>query len=136
MKIVEKFINVYGALTFETLDTLDEIYDDSVVFTDPFHEICGIENLRNYFYGLYRNVERIDFTFHTPLLSRNRAFLEWEMVYRHKKTGNKDILVRGGSVLEFRKKIISHRGYFDAGEMLYEHLPLLGYLVRKVKAGV
>lgn len=32
--------------------------------------------------------------------------------------------------------IIRQRDYYDAGEMIYEHLPLLGWAVRGVKRRV
>lgn len=34
------------------------------------------------------------------------------------------------------EKIFRQRDYYDAGEMLYEHLPLLGWAVRGVKRRV
>jgi len=29
-------------------------------------------------------------------------------------------------------KVISHRDYFDLGEMLYEHIPLLGGVIKSI----
>jgi hypothetical protein len=29
-----------------------------------------------------------------------------------------------------------HRDYYDAGSMLYEHIPLMGYAIRKIKKKV
>jgi hypothetical protein len=39
------------------------------------------------------------------------------------------------SYLQFDKagKVRYHRDYFDLGAMLYEHLPLLGSLVKTIK---
>jgi hypothetical protein len=33
-------------------------------------------------------------------------------------------------------KVLYQRDYYDAGEMLYEHLPVLGWAVRGVKKRV
>ena len=36
----------------------------------------------------------------------------------------------------FGQQILHQRDYYDAGEMIYEHLPLLGWAVRGVKRRV
>jgi hypothetical protein len=33
-------------------------------------------------------------------------------------------------------RVVLQRDYYDAGEMIYEHLPLLGWAVRSVKRRV
>jgi hypothetical protein len=43
----------------------------------------------------------------------------------------------GCSVVDTENDLITHqRDYYDAGEMIYEHLPLLGWAVRGVKRRV
>ena len=44
------------------------------------------------------------------------------------------IRVEGASYLRTHNgKIYYHRDYFDMGAMLYEHLPLLGRIVQRIK---
>ena len=43
----------------------------------------------------------------------------------------------GCSVVDMRDdRIVRQRDYYDAGEMIYEHLPVLGWAVRGVKRRV
>lgn len=43
----------------------------------------------------------------------------------------------GCSVVDMRDdRIVRQRDYYDAGEMIYEHLPILGWAVRGVKRRV
>lgn len=43
----------------------------------------------------------------------------------------------GCSVVDIRDdRIVRQRDYYDAGEMIYEHLPILGWAVRGVKRRV
>ena len=50
------------------------------------------------------------------------------------KTGNKYINVDGITQLKVVDDIIVyHKDYYDLGEMVYEHIPLLGYFVKKIK---
>ena len=43
------------------------------------------------------------------------------------------IQVCGCSYLQWRNKVHLHRDYFDAGALLYEHLPLLGRTIGWLK---
>jgi limonene-1,2-epoxide hydrolase len=45
-----------------------------------------------------------------------------------------DLEVQGISHLKFlENQVIYHRDYFDLGEMVYEHVPVLGKIVRFIK---
>jgi hypothetical protein len=57
------------------------------------------------------------------------------MYLRHKRiNGRREIQVEGISHLYIDcGKVNYHRDYFDAGQMLYENLPLLGGIIRKIK---
>jgi len=57
------------------------------------------------------------------------------MTYRHPRlNGGKDISVQGASRLEFRDgKVIQHRDFFDAGELLYEQVPVLRNVIGLLK---
>jgi hypothetical protein len=43
------------------------------------------------------------------------------------------IVVPGVTLLRFGDRITHQRDHFDAGALVYEHVPLLGALVRLVK---
>lgn len=63
------------------------------------------------------------------------AWLSWTMTYRHPRlNGGNDISVQGASRLEFRDgKVVQHRDFFDAGELLYEQVPLLRNVIGLLK---
>jgi hypothetical protein len=62
----------------------------------------------------------------------NKAYLSWEM-HLYLKRPNKNVKASGISVLTIKEKIISQRDYFDAGELFYENIPVLGALIRFLK---
>lgn len=67
----------------------------------------------------------------TPM---QEACLFWTMTYQHSKLNNgQPITVDGMSRLQFQQKIHFHRDYFDAGQMLYQHVPLLGRVINWLK---
>lgn len=129
------FLNTYRELSHDTLHRLDDIYDTNIHFIDPVHEIRGLEELRNYFKTLYQNITSIDFDFLTPMRNGNEGYVHWEMHYSHPRIGKgREITVHGASFLCFTSddKVRYHRDFFDLGNMLYQHLPVLGSFVKTV----
>jgi hypothetical protein len=57
------------------------------------------------------------------------------MTYRHPRLKQGEpILVQGCSHLLWTDdKVFQHRDFFDAGALLYEHLPVMGRMIRWLK---
>ncbi len=136
MNRLDDFLAVYQQLTADNLDLLDTVYSMDIEFCDPAHEIRGLDALRRYFAELYRNADSVGFSFSRRHLIDDEAYLSWCMNFRHPKLARgRTIEVDGMSYLQFDEagKVRYHRDYFDLGAMLYEHLPLLGSLVKTIK---
>ncbi|MBN1956858.1 MAG: nuclear transport factor 2 family protein [Desulfuromonadales bacterium] len=139
MKHLEHFKTVYQELNRDSLDKLESIYAPDIHFIDPAHRIKGFESLSSYFSSLYQNLDSIIFTFETEIVSGNHVVLTWSMKFSHPRIAKgRPVCVEGCSWLEFNNdgKVIFHRDYFDMGAMLYEHLPLLGRIITKIKRGL
>lgn len=133
---MENFIRTYKNLDKDTLDSLADIYTPEISFTDPAHEIHGLEQLRKYFFNLYENITTIDFHFLHHLRVASDGYLQWEMNFSHPRLNKGEIIgVAGVTYIHFasNNKVDIHRDYFDLGAMLYEHLPLLGGIVTSLK---
>ncbi len=130
--VVEKFKDYFSPIDFTKQSVLNEIYSDNIVFKDPIHETHGIESLKSYFQKLNENLIEGSFNFTDESIVDNKAFLSWEMNLRLKRT-KKTVKATGISVLIIEDKIISQRDYFDAGELFYENIPVLGGIIRSIK---
>ena len=119
------------------LDLLDQFYDKDVRFQDPVHQLQGRDALRGYYAGLYENVESIHFDYGDSFESHSTVTLTWKMRLKTPALeGGREITVDGVSLITFggaEGKAIAHRDYFDMGEFIYEHVPLLRSLVRYIK---
>lgn len=136
MEPLDKFMETYNQLDKTNLALLDTIYHPEIQFSDPAHSLEGIISLKQYFTALYQNVRSIHFTFHTHLETDGQAFLTWTMHFSHPRLAKgRSIAVSGCSRLEFAAdgKVRYHRDYFDLGAMVYEHVPVLGSLVKTIK---
>ncbi|MEC4089280.1 nuclear transport factor 2 family protein [Pseudoalteromonas rubra] len=135
---LDNFVRIYNKLDRETLHLLDEIYHPEIQFSDPLHGINGLTNLSTYFSDMYSNVISCQFDIHHSLSQGDQAALYWTMRYRHNRLGKgQEISVEGHSYLKVQDdKVIMHRDYFDAGSLLYEHIPLMGMGIRWLKGRV
>lgn len=133
---MEKFLQMYNELSSENLHLLQDVYSSDIQFIDPAHEINGLEHLSEYFSALYQNVNSINFEFKDVMRQDSSCYLQWDMTFRHKTFARgKAIVVSGTTFLQLNddEKVCYHRDYFDLGEMLYEHLPLLGRVLTTIK---
>ena len=135
--VVERFKQTYNRLNAQSLGLLNELYSHDVVFQDPFRRLSGLPALTEYFAELYRHVELSSFVFEDEVVQGNSAMLTWTMSLKHPRLKGGDVVtVPGSTHIRFRDKVTYHRDYFDGGAMLYEHLPLIGLVVRMIKERV
>ncbi|MDN7133419.1 nuclear transport factor 2 family protein [Vreelandella profundi] len=130
------FCNFFNKLDNTCTEKLYEVYTDNIVFNDPLHHIEGRDALERYFATMYENVERCQFTYHVQQCQGDQGFVTWTMAFVHPKlAGGRTIEIDGCSALTFAEdgRVSKHRDYFDAGAMLYEHLPLMGSIIRWLK---
>lgn len=135
--IIDKFCQMYQALNKDNLIKLDDIYHQNIIFIDAVHQIEGIDQLHHYFRNLYQNLSACQFEIEQVISDKGQATVIWTMSFAHKKIkSGANIKVNGCSHLKFDTKIYYHRDYLDMGQMLYEHLPLLGRVVKFIKKRV
>lgn len=132
IETVEKFKAYFSQMKLSNDTILNEIYSDNVIFIDPIHQINGIENLKSYFKKLDGNLIKGSFRFIDESILDDTVYLQWEMNL-HLKRPRKNVKASGISVLTVEQKITKHRDYFDAGELFYENIPLLGKIIRSIK---
>lgn len=133
----EHFQHLYRTLNQSNISQplLAECYAAHIHFRDPFHDIRGLAALTDYFSALYRNVNSIRFDFHPAITTAEFTIERWTLYYSHPRINRgQEICLEGCSELQWQnQRIIRHQDYFDGGAMLYEHLPLLGWAIRRLK---
>ena len=136
MDPLNTFLTIFNELDHTSLNRLDTIYHPDIRFTDPAHTLKGLPALKDYFAALYENVRSIRFFFDARMMTGNQAFVTWTMALSHPRlAGGRTVSVDGCSHLTFASdgRVTVHRDYFGLGAMVYEHLPVVGGLIRTVK---
>jgi hypothetical protein len=136
MNHLDTFLETFNQLNKNCLNLLDTLYHPDICFIDPAHTLHGLPALKRYLTSLYENIRSIRFAFHARMQSGDQAFVTWTMEISHPRLiKGKPVAVNGCSHLTFAPdgRVIRHQDYFDLGAMIYEHLPLMGVLIRTVK---
>jgi ketosteroid isomerase-like protein len=134
---LDTFKQYYENFDQGTIDGLDDVYAEDVVFVDPLHVITGRNSLKEYFRSMCANLTECRFEFIDEVINGGNACFKWEMHYRHPSIkGNKPLKLAGASFIEYSDKIDSHEDYYDMGAMLYEHVPVLGSTIRIIKSRI
>ncbi|AZT83985.1 nuclear transport factor 2 family protein [Marinobacter sp. NP-4(2019)] len=132
---LERFRGLFNSLDAGNLSKLSSVYSDTVQFQDPLSSVSGLDELNRYFAGAYANVVSCTFEFGDPVITGENAAITWVMHLRHKRIRRgREIRVHGMSRLVIQDgKVTHHRDYFDAGQLLYEHLPVIGRFIRWIR---
>ena len=135
-EVLAKFTGLFNELTVRNIDDIRNIYSQDVSFQDPFSTVYGLDPLADYFSNAYANVIACNFEFGEPVISGCNVCIPWVMKLRHKRIrGGKEVQVDGISQLCIQNgRVTSHRDYFDAGQLLYEHLPVLGKAIQWIRS--
>ena len=117
------------------LQALESLYSKDISFEDPSHAIQGRGALMDYFHKRVAGLDTCQFRFHRTVINGTDLFLSWTLSFAHPRLNAGQLIrVEGASYLRSRNgQVYYHRDYFDLGAMLYENLPLLGRVIRRVK---
>ena len=114
-----------------------DVYAEDVYFNDTLKEIRGIEALEPYLLESAAAVESCTVDIEDVAAHQGNYYFRWTMDIRFKSI-KKGKLTRsiGISHIRFDKegKIRLHQDYWDSTSGFFQHVPFVGYLIRKVKA--
>ena len=132
-----KIREVFNQLRANNTEILNGFYASDVVFIDPLGQINGLSAMKEYYQAMYKNVDEIRFEFKPDAITGDRHLAVWTMYLRAKGlNGGDEVAVHGVSEIEFQAQsnlVIYHRDYFDMGEFLYQHIPILGSVIKMVR---
>jgi len=134
---VDRIVEVFQTLTPTGVETLATLYAPDARFKDPFNDVQGLAEIQRIFRHMYANLENPRFLISERIVQDTQCFLTWEFhfAFRRFKQGQAQCILGGSHlVLNPEGRITLHRDYWDAAEELYEKLPLIGSLMRWMKA--
>lgn len=133
----QKIREVFNQLRANNTEILNDFYTQDVVFEDPLGQISGLDPMKQYYQAMYKKVKEIRFEFKNDAVDGERHVAIWTMYLRSEGLNSgEEIAVHGVSEIEFQADstlAIYHRDYFDMGEFVYQHVPILGSVIKLVR---
>ncbi len=132
--LLQDFKALFADASLSRLERMERIYTQDVEFRDPLQSALGILALKRHMKTLCARYDNIRFEYIDEQSGDHWASITWYMHFSHPvRTGNKPIRVRGMTQLRFTDRIYYHENFYDAGALIYQHVPLLGAIVRFIK---
>ncbi|AXR07174.1 nuclear transport factor 2 family protein [Salinimonas sediminis] len=138
MSLIESFCTQYRDLTKISSEDLTKIYTTDVEFIDPIDHHHGLSQVQLYFAKLKKHATSCKFDIHNimpcePNQENISYVLSWTMALTLKKS-HKVITLEGITKLKQNEGgFYYHRDYYDMGEMVYEHVPVLRWFIIQIK---
>lgn len=125
----------YESISIETVDQLVALYSLNASFKDPFNQVIGRDEIKKIFMQMFEQVNVPRFVVKQALHKELSACLLWEFHFQFKRWDTTNKCVTGVSWLQFDEEFLvsSHTDYWDPAEGIYEHLPLIGSLMKGLK---
>jgi steroid Delta-isomerase len=131
-----RFVTYWESLTPGSIDALTAFYTEDAYFRDPFNEVQGHPAIQRIFHEMFERLLAPRFQVIETVQQAESAFLVWHFTFRIKSF--KPAILRtieGTTLIRFAPdgRVRHHRDYWDAAGELYEHLPLIGGVLRALR---
>ena len=129
---LERYVAVMEALRAGNLESLDTVMRPEARFVDPFNDVRGVDAIRAVFAHGFQQCPGMRFFVASRALDGHRALLRWQMVC---DAGPGGLVIEGMSELTFSADglVAEHVDFWDPASQLYERVPLLGWLMRRIR---
>lgn len=132
MNRLDELVDFYETLTLDGLGRIDTLYAPDARFKDPFNDVRGVPGIANVFHHMFATVDAPRFVVLGQFADGREAMIRWRFTCITRGRGGRELSFDGSTHLCFDDdgRVIAHGDYWDPAEALYEHLPLVGGLMR------
>ena len=133
---VEKLKAQYDQLSPTHIDALLNCYSSDAIFKDPFQEVQGHPAIKHIFLKMYEQLNQPQFIVREQLIGEKQVAFLWDFQFSMKRWNTTPKSFSGVSWLYFNDAFLvtKHHDYWDPAEGIYEHLPLIGPVMRGLKS--
>jgi steroid delta-isomerase len=132
---LDRYARFYETMSRADLETLDRLVTEDVRFKDPFNDVTGVDAMARCLAMAYDHgtpkFEVLD-----RAASERAGYLLWRYTSTPKGASVPAWIVEGMSEVRFAPdgRAVEHIDHWDSGEQFYLRLPIIGWLVGKVRA--
>jgi steroid delta-isomerase len=133
---VENLKSQYDQLSSDNINALLNCYSSDAIFKDPFQEVQGHSAIQHIFLKMYDQLNNPQFIVREQLLGNQQVAFLWDFQFSMRRWNTSPKCFSGVSWLYFNDDflVIRHHDYWDPAAGIYEHLPLIGPVMRGLKS--
>jgi hypothetical protein len=135
---IQHFKDFFADITADSVrEKTKGTYAEHVFFNDTLKTIRGNEALEDYFLETAKNTKSVNATVEDIAVSDGNYYFRWVMDIEFTKfSKGKTTRTIGITQVRFTPdgKIALHQDFWDPAAGLYEHIPILGGLIRLIKS--
>ncbi len=133
---LRRYAEFFAAMGEADVARMDTVMTSAVHFRDPFNDLYDLEATQTVFRHMFETCRKARFTILDQAAARDAGFLLWRLDFRLKRwqpDRHREIL--GTSHIRFAPdgRASEHCDHWDAGQQVYEQIPVLGTLLRQVR---
>ena len=135
---LENFAAFFSSFAADRIERqLDRTYSEDVYFNDTLKAVRGAAALKHYLTESAAAVEECRVHIEdTTRCASGEYLVRWRMMIRFKRfRRGVDTWTIGVSHLRFGAdgRVVYHQDYWNAADGIYEHVPVLGWMIRAIK---
>ncbi len=131
---LDRYARFYETMTPADLEALDRFVTEDVRFKDPFNDVTGVDRMARCL-GMAYDHGTPKFDVLDRAVSERAGYLLWRFTSTPKGAARPSWIVEGMSEVRFAPdgRVSEHIDHWDSGEKFYLRLPVIGWLVGKVR---
>lgn len=132
MKGFDTYCDFLERVTAANVAELETLVSPGVRFKDPFNDVVGAPAMRAVFDDMFEHVQDLEFRIHHRMTDGEVCVILWTLSGR---IMNRGWSVDGASQLRFSDDglLTEHIDHWDAAAGLYEKMPGIGWLIRRLR---
>jgi len=131
---LDRYISVLTALQPGEFEGLRAACHEDMRFRDPFNDCVGVDRFIAVMAKMFEDVRDVRFTVRRRAVAEDFGFFSWVLLYRTREDGP-DGRIEGATEVRFDVdgRVLEHLDHWDAASQLYEGLPVVGFLLRRIR---
>ena len=135
-----RFENFLGHLDEKTaIEQTEKVYAPDAFLNDTLKTLHGSPAIRDYFIKTARGLESMTVTFDDVAVSGGNYYFRWTMDTRMKHLAHgKNVRTIGVTMVRFdpQGRVLLHQDFWDSAQGVWDHVPVLGTVIRWIQAKI
>ncbi len=134
LSALQTYAELFERLGPDGLDELAACLAPEVRFKDPFNQVEGVEPCLAVFRHMFATLVEPRFRVLHHAIAGDIGYLHWEFEFRT-STDAEPRRIDGLSQIRFdaQGRVVAHVDYWDPAEQLYVDIPILGWVLGRVR---